>query len=124
MALNRRQVIELSNAILERRELLLEEIERGVAQARADSHEALAGPVPDSGDEAQADLINELELASVQRDRSELQELEAACRRLADGSYGTCLDCGADIPFERLRAEPGAPRCVDCQRRHERTYRT
>jgi RNA polymerase-binding protein DksA len=123
MALTRRQIIELASAMRERRELLLEEIERGVAQARADSREALAGEVPDSGDEAQADLIGELDLASVRRDLGELEELDAAGRRLAEGRYGICLDCGADIPLERLRAQPGAPRCVDCQRQRERTYR-
>ena len=123
MALARRQIIELTHAIRERRELLLEEVERGIAQARADSREALAGVAPDSGDEAQADLIGELDLASVKRDLGELEELDAANRRLADGLYGICLDCGADIPLERLRAQPGAPRCVDCQRQHERTYR-
>lgn len=123
MALTRRQIIELSAAIRERRERLLEEIERGLAQARADSREALAGAVGDSGDEAQADLIGDMDLACVRRDLAELEELDAACRRLADGHYGLCADCGADIPFERLRAEPGAPRCLDCQRQRERTYR-
>jgi DnaK suppressor protein len=34
-----------------------------------------------------------------------------------------CIDCGGDVGVERLRAEPAAPRCIDCQRRHEKTYR-
>ena len=53
----------------------------------------------------------------------ELNEIEAARRRLDDGSYGICTDCGAEIGFERLHAEPAAARCVECQRRHEKTYR-
>lgn len=43
---------------------------------------------------------------------------------LLDGTYGICVDCGADIPLERLRAQSGAPRCLACQRQREKTYRT
>jgi RNA polymerase-binding transcription factor DksA len=52
----------------------------------------------------------------------ELRGLEAARTRLGDGSYGICAGCGADIGFERLRANPAAVRCVECQRVHEKTY--
>ena len=38
------------------------------------------------------------------------------------GSYGTCIDCEADIPFERLVAFPTATRCVQCAERREKTY--
>ena len=124
MTLIRRQIIELSHAIRERRRALLDEVAQGIARAREESRDALADAVPDSGDQAQADLIGELDLAYVKRDLGELDELDGAARRLADGSYGVCLDCGAEIPLERLRARPGAPRCLDCQRRHEATYRT
>jgi RNA polymerase-binding transcription factor DksA len=37
-------------------------------------------------------------------------------------SYGRCADCGLEIPFERLKAEPAALRCIDCQRVHEHTH--
>jgi DnaK suppressor protein len=123
MTLNRRELIELSGAIRERRSALLDEIRLGVARARADSHEAIAGGAPDRAEEALADVVADLDLAEVTRDFGELQELEAAARRLTDGSYGVCLDCGGDIPVERLRVRPGAPRCLDCQRLHEKTYR-
>ena len=113
MALTRRQIVELGNAMAERRRALLEEIEDGLAHARAES-----------GGEAQAEQIEELCLADVRRDLGELEELDAARRRLSEGGYGVCLECGADIAVERLRAQPGAPRCVDCQRQRERTYRT
>lgn len=123
MPLTRREIIELSTAIRERRRALLDEIARGVARARADTREAVAGATTDSGDEAVADLIADLDLAEVTRDLGELQELEGARTRFSDGSYGICVDCGTDIPVERLRARPGAARCMDCQRQHEKTYR-
>ena len=63
------------------------------------------------------------EAADQSRDFEELRSIDAARRRLDDGSYGICTDCGVDIGWERLRAEPEAARCIDCQRRHETTYR-
>jgi DnaK suppressor protein len=41
-----------------------------------------------------------------------LAEIEHAEQKLADGTYGTCDVCGADIPAARLEARPWATRCV------------
>ena len=43
-----------------------------------------------------------------------LRDIEAAEQRLADGSYGTCVSCGAAIPDARLEARPAARTCVGC----------
>jgi RNA polymerase-binding transcription factor DksA len=55
----------------------------------------------------------------VTRDIGELGEVEAALSRLADGSYGTCSDCGAAIGWPRLNAQPTAERCIACQEKFE-----
>ncbi len=44
-----------------------------------------------------------------------LQDIEGALDRLESGTYGTCSDCGAEVPAARLRAMPFADRCLDCQ---------
>ncbi len=44
-----------------------------------------------------------------------LQGIESALRRLKDGKYGVCADCGGEIAAARLRAMPFAERCRDCQ---------
>ncbi len=41
---------------------------------------------------------------------------------MADGSYGYCTKCGQEIGFERLRANPGAERCIQCQTQFEKTH--
>ena len=123
MALKRREMIELARAIEERREALATEIRREVARARNEPFEEVAGAVHDTGDEALADLVADVDNAEVTRDLGELRALEAARARIADGSYGVCADCGADIPVARLRAQPAALRCLACQRRHEKTFR-
>src|SRR5688500_13296904 len=124
MPMNRREIIQLARAIEERREVLFDEIRRHVARARDQPFAALAGATPDSANEATADLIADVGEAQITRDLAELRRLEAARNRIADGSYGCCVDCEADIPLERLRAELAAERCIECQQRHEKTYRT
>lgn len=53
------------------------------------------------------------------RDQRELQAVRAALQRIADGSYGECVDCAKSIPATRLEASPAAMRCVDCQTKLE-----
>lgn len=51
------------------------------------------------------------------------QEIEAALHRLDEGTYGRCVDCGKELPAERLEARPEAARCVECQAKAEGTAR-
>jgi RNA polymerase-binding transcription factor DksA len=46
-------------------------------------------------------------------------QVEAAMRARERGTYGTCQECGRQIPAERLAARPEATLCVECQRRLE-----
>jgi DnaK suppressor protein len=49
--------------------------------------------------------------------KAELDAVEQALQRIADGAYGQCVECGAAIPIDRLRARPQAIRCLPCQRK-------
>jgi len=122
MPLNSQQTNELRRAIDQRRKALIVEIRADVAKARNEAFGELAGTAPDSGDESVAALLQDLDQFDVSRDLSELRELDAARERLASGQYGVCADCGSDIDYARLRANPGAARCVGCQQTHEKTY--
>lgn len=57
------------------------------------------------------------------QDGRELDTVELALGRVADGSYGCCLGCGGGIPLQRLRAQPAAALCLACQHESERHYR-
>ena len=107
---------QLRRALDQRRGTLLDELKRDAARLR----EERSGEIDD---EAVVDLQVGLDQADLSRDAGELGEIEAARRRLDEGSYGTCADCGVAIGFERLLAAPAAVRCVGCQARHEKTYR-
>ena len=53
-------------------------------------------------------------------DAKKLRAIENALRRISEGKYGYCLQCGKKIPEGRLRAIPEAVLCVDCKAQNER----
>ena len=122
MALTPEQTKELRGALEQRRTALIAEVSRDLGKMREDRLEDLAGTAPDAADESVASLISDLDQADATRDVSELRMLEGARARMADGSYGSCIDCGQDIGFARLRANPGAERCIRCQTLFEKTH--
>jgi len=44
----------------------------------------------------------------------EIKMIQAALKRIEDGTFGICVACGDDIASERLEAVPHAPRCRNC----------
>jgi RNA polymerase-binding protein DksA len=79
-----------------------------VGSAGADNH---------LGDTASATYDRGLDLGLEEGALQTLKEIDAALRRIDDGTYGTCLICGKPIAAERLRALPWARLCIDDQRR-------
>lgn len=63
-------------------------------------------------DETATDAVQDVEEESLLRIYKNLKErVEAALGRIENGSYGTCLDTGREIPQEVLEAEPWADSC-------------
>jgi DnaK suppressor protein len=112
------------------REALLEERRR--VQAAIDNlHEENPGSISDeTGDDSAYDnhladtatVTYDRELDYTLEENSEhvLNDIDAALKRIEDGTYGTCTNCGQPIAPERLEARPWATLCIDCQRRRER----
>ena len=105
-----------------RRRQLLDDISREVQRSEHERHREVAGAVADAGDESVANLVADLDAAEVDRDVRELRDIEAALGRMTEGSYGRCIDCGIEIPWQRLLAEPTAARCIQCAERYEKTH--
>lgn len=91
--------------------------QRGGRVGRA---EAAADALDNVGDDwAQANAERDLSIALEERESAELVAIDAALKRVADGSYGLCLDCGEALPTARLHANPTALCCVACQDKRE-----
>ncbi len=68
---------------------------------------------------AQTNTERELEFAIGEHETAELTTLDSALQRIEAGTYGLCIDCGADIPPARLHAAPEVARCLACQAQQE-----
>jgi DnaK suppressor protein len=77
----------------------------------------------DTDDDAAASAMREADVAGLERAARELALVDAAMERLAQGSYGICVDCGETIHPDRLVAYPEAARCAACQTAVERGRR-
>ena len=77
----------------------------------------------DGDDAPQREGERELDLALSDLETRELGAVSQALARLQSGSYGVCAECASEIPFDRLKAEPWALRCVACESRLEEKRR-
>lgn len=74
---------------------------------------------PEYEESAQSELADYTLSRIIENARRELNQIDAALTRMDEGEYGVCVDCGADIPMERLEALPYATRCEEDATRHE-----
>lgn len=83
--------------------------------------EPMDNPSPeDLATDATEDILEE-SLLKVHREL--LEKIDDALRRLGDGTYGRCIECGRSIGEEKLAAEPWQEYCENCNRgrSHEKT---
>src|SRR5437763_8087416 len=80
-------------------------------------------PFADEVDVIQANEDREIGFATRELLVGRVNRLSAALDRLAEGEYGTCVECGEHISPARLRAVPEVQTCVRCQDRIERLGR-
>jgi DnaK suppressor protein len=106
----------------ERSAQLRREIREEMTRSGDERYVDISGQGSDSGDESVASLLADLGVALVDRQVVEIREIDAAFARMAEDTYGTCIECGAEIGTERLKAYPTAARCIDCQTQREKTY--
>ena len=67
-----------------------------------------------------ATIVNETEIANLNRAHQLRSRVRAALERLDEGSYGQCESCDGDISTARLKALPWASRCLSCEQEQER----
>lgn len=79
---------------------------------------------PDLVDRASAESDKALELRTRDRQRKLISKIDAALRRIDEGTYGYCDDTGEPIGLGRLEARPTATLSLEAQERHERNERT
>ena len=75
---------------------------------------------PDLADRASSETERSLELRTRDRQRKLVAKIDAALRRIEEGTYGYCEETGEPISLKRLDARPIATLSIEAQERHER----
>ena len=87
----------------------------------ASGREQLVDTAADVGDASVADESESEDFTEAELDASTLQQVQAALRRIENGTFGQCLMDGGPIEPKRLDAIPWAPYCVRHQKLLEAT---
>jgi DnaK suppressor protein len=101
--------------LLQWKEDILEEGRETLANLQEDTVQH-----PDLADRASSETERSLELRTRDRQRKLIAKIDAALRRIEDGTYGYCEETGEPISLRRLDARPIATLSVEAQERHER----
>ncbi len=117
------QIAALATSLQQSRRHVIAAIRQHLHQSDQPEERALANRFGED-DRAAAELVGELGIAQLHHESEELKDLDAALQRIADGSYGTCIQCGEPIPFERMSAQPVAAACLACQKDVEQRHGT
>jgi len=108
---------ELKKMLEERRRELMNEVQGKIRDVRAEGGKDRE--VLDQGESSEVDIQEDIEFALIQMKGETLNKVNEALRRLDEGTYGNCFECGDEIAEARLRALPFAVRCKDCEEARE-----
>ena len=117
--MSQRQLKPLLKALDERERELRSRIAAERERTDSEGYGQLEGVVGDQADHAFVETSVDIESGMIERQLRELRDIEAARERVAEGTFGRCIECGGPIEYERLRAYPPAVRCAECQTLHE-----
>ncbi len=110
----------LRRQLTERRRVLLE-----TRQAQQGELRALQSQdrTPEYEEGAQVKTADDVLTTLSESARREVMQIDAALGRMDEGEYGECIECGQEIPLERLRALPYTLRCQEDEEQRERALR-
>ncbi|MBL8287546.1 MAG: TraR/DksA C4-type zinc finger protein [Rubrivivax sp.] len=110
----------LLKAALEQRQHQLDRRLADHLGGRSRAEHAREVATQDEDDPPQRESEREMDMALSDFETQEVGEVSEALRRIETDAYGLCSNCGTEIPFDRLKAEPWAERCVPCESAREK----
>ena len=108
---------ELRQMLEDRRRELMNDVQGKMRDVRTEGLKDRE--VLDQGESSEVDIQEDIEFALIQMKFETLNKINEALRRLDEGTYGNCFECGDEIAHARLRALPFAVRCKDCEEARE-----
>ena len=108
---------ELKKMLEDRRRQLMSDVQGRIRDVRGEGSKDRE--VLDQGESSEVDIQDDIEFALIQMKSETLDKINEALRRLDEGTYGNCFECGDEVAEARLRALPFAVRCKDCEEARE-----
>jgi len=109
----------LKKLLIKMREDIVKEAKNEIKKFKNGEKKQIVEAVMDDGDLSYVDLAEDISLKQLSTHRETLIKIDEALRKLNEGTYGVCEDCGDEISVERLKIIPFATYCRDCQEKKE-----
>jgi DnaK suppressor protein len=118
-ALNKEQIGKFEAQLRQDRAAMYDAVKEDIGRADDPDDLSLEKVPNDAGDRSEMDRESDTTISMAQRHATELEEIDAALGRIAEGSYGECEECGGNIGAARLEVQPTARFCIGCQEKLE-----
>ena len=109
------RLLDLKRALISKKANILKEVKEEISKYVSGDNKQLVDTANDEGDWAQVDISEDLSLQRLSAYRKLMYNIDEAVRKIEEGTYGICEDCGEEISEKRLLVLPAATLCVDCQ---------
>ncbi len=113
------RLLDLKKALISKKVSILKEVKEEISKYVSGDNKQLVDTANDEGDWAQVDISEDLSLQRLSAYRKLMYNIDEAVRKIEEGTYGICEDCGEEISEKRLLVLPAATLCVDCQENRE-----
>jgi len=110
----------IRKTLLEHRNKILKEAKEEIANFIKGDAKQLVETALDDGDWSVVDLSEDIKFQKLSRHKMNLNKIDETLRKLSQGTYGICEDCGAKISEARLKIMPYALYCVECMEKREK----
>ena len=114
--MEKKKLEQFKKKLEQRQQELRRTVSRNVQDGRAADSEDIA---QDIADKAANSYTKEFLFSQSSADRALLARVEEALVRIREGSFGECINCGAELNPKRLEAVPWARYCIKCQEKIE-----
>ena len=109
----------LRKSLIHKREEIVREVKSEISKYIKGETRQLVDTALDDGDWSVVDLSEDISFKHMSTHRENLLKIDEALRKLSEGTYGICEECGEEISKARLQILPFAIYCTDCQERRE-----
>ena len=110
----------LKAMLLAKRNGILKEAKEEIAKYMSGDNRQLVDTAIDEGDWAVVDISEDLSLRRLDSHRQLLLDIDESLRKIQEGTYGLCEECGEEISEKRLNVIPTATLCIDCKENREK----